>query len=412
MGQKSTKSNDFLSKEFDPTKIINEITSNCSSSSSSTSSRSKSNHDSAISNDSGCYSGLDNTEKCNDSGSSVLCLFDSIDNKNLPQGKLKNSDELKISEKTKNLLNIKSDMKSRLFKIENYLFLNGAKLEPENKHKIRPSSACDSLLFSCSLSSSSNTGLNNDEIMPATCNESEDCNKKAQLLCDQLNKILNISTCLASESKTKTQISQIGSANQNNLASTLTKSKNNGDKFSNNKTINFCKFSNMSPGSNFSSSSFAKKNTYLFKSKLVNRSYTFHANNFKYENEELNDNSVKPEALSQNKDIIEEELENKIANSKNKLSNYIFKSGRRLLSWNANSQRLRNFQKRQFIEKDCDKKLKPSNIYKSEEKIVNLIQIIAAKLMSENIELSKAPYTDEVKIFLLDLSNSLNNRIN
>ena len=37
----------------------------------------------------------------------------------------------------------------------------------------------------------------------------------------------------------------------------------------------------------------------------------------------------------------------------------------------------------------------PSNVLKVEEKCLNLI---AAKLMSENIELAKAPYTDEVNI--------------
>lgn len=385
MGQKSSKSSDSLPKDFDPAKLLNEIASSCSSSSSSTStsSNSKSNHDSAISNDSGCYSGLENTEKYNDNGSSVLCLFDSMESTNLPQRKPLKSDELKSNKKTNTNL-FKSDFKSKLLKIENYLFLNAEKLETENKHKIRPSSACDSLLYSCSLSSSSNVDMNNDQIMPSITTESEDCNKKAQLLCDQLNKILNISTCLASESIAKAQCQEKNTITNTNLNDC----KNDVCKLSNNnKTLNFCKISN------FSSSSFKKKNSCNFKSNLVNRSHTFHANN------ELNINNFN----SIDKEIKEEEFENKIEhssaeNSKNTISSYIFKNGRRLFSWNSNSPRLKSLSKRHFLENDYKQKLKPITTLKTEEKIANLI---AAKLLSENIDLSKPPYTDEVRIILL-----------
>ena len=49
------------------------------------------------------------------------------------------------------------------------------------------------------------------------------------------------------------------------------------------------------------------------------------------------------------------------------------------------------------VENESKTSNNPSNIVKTDEKIVNLI---AAKLMSENIELAKSPYTDEVVFFV------------
>jgi len=396
MGQKSSKSNDFDPKEFDPAKLIKELASSCSSTSSSTSSKSKSNHDSAISNDSaisGCYLGIDSTEKYKDNSSSVSCLFDLTNN----NGKLQKSNVLKIN--NINLPKTKSDLKSRLLKIENYLFLNDEKHENGNIYKIRPSSVCDSILYSCSLASS-NIGLNNDDTLPIdkTVNESEDSNKKAQLLCDQLNKILNISTRLASESivKKNLECETISNANQIKATITSSQSKNPIKKFSNSKTLNFCKNSNISPETNDNLSS-SKKITSLFKSKPVNRSHTFHANNFKFESEELNDNSINSAENLAHKEMQIKDRNNIefTANSKSTISSYLFKNGRRLFSRNINSQKLKIPIKRQILEND------PVKISKStEEKIVNLI---AAKLCTENIELGKAPYTDEVGFILISV---------
>lgn len=133
MGQKQFRSSNDLFNDLinDNKSSIKKKTASVSSNSS-TSSKTKSNHESHLSNDSGCYANIDRYSSPSDS--SVLAEF-----------------------KTRTLNQFKND-KTR-------------------------NSLCDSVILSCSSSDSSI----NIEV-------SGESNKKAQLLCDQLNQILNLSS--------------------------------------------------------------------------------------------------------------------------------------------------------------------------------------------------------------------------
>lgn len=458
MGQKSSKSSDII-KEFEPNVLITaSTTSSSSSSASTTSSKSKSNHDSAISNDSGCYS-ADNTEKylgeSSPSGSSVLCLFDLTNNSNLDTTNSQitlntNSTSEQIeaklnknkAKKSKNQINksktltkqeILTKSKKSHEKKENNLYLNDLNLD----QAIRRSSVCDSTIYSCSLSSLSNSCLNEEDVSLDLKSKSikpneyfereteEDCNKKAQLLCDQLNQILNISTCLASESVSASLMQneaarQINLNQESNKKSKLIESSNVDylNKSSQPKTINFSNTINlknhMSKFINGSirqtnNSTKTNNNNNMLKSKLINRSHTFHSNHFKYSNEninaECNRNVIKNFLIDSNKNNDEPNEANnsnnnnkKSKNNGKKISNYLFKNGRKLFAWNKNAKAqnkyehtLSNSNSKQFNQLINTTSSNLSSL-KTEEQVINLI---AAKLLSENIELAKQPYSDQ-----------------
>ena len=244
----------------------------------------------------------------------------------------------------------------------------------------------------------------------ATNVDAEDCNKKAQLLCDQLNKILNISTCLASESAAAQAAVTLVQNEQIEAGKTATRTKT--------KTANFATFNSLVAGSivpngdangSVASTSFRKTSS-MFKSKPVNRSHTFHSNTFKYEEEQVEEphlNGIQNRTVEEDHEtdvdsstVTATTNKSKLKNaSKNLISSYLFKSGRRfLLAWNGKPKAC-DYDVKSRLKQSSSSTTTSNNTHKSngnvkaEEKIVNLI---AAKLLSESIELAKAPYTDEV----------------
>ncbi|CAF0801623.1 unnamed protein product, partial [Brachionus calyciflorus] len=258
MGQKQFKSsndlfNDLIDadEKLEPTGVSIKKKPSSVSSSSTTSSKSKSNHYSHLSNDSGCYSGIDRYSSPSDS--SVIGL---------------------------------NDFKSKT-------------LTRKNQKTLNRNSVCDSIILSCSSSDSSINVEPNDE-----------SNKKAQLLCDQLNQILNLST-------------------------------------------------------NFKTASTEIRDDLGLK-KNINRSHTFNSN---YEKSQRN-------AL---KNLLDKEDGIQVT-KKSKISNFV-KNSRKLFVWN------------QVASPKLNDSNESKKMAKNQEKLCDLI---AAKLLSENIDLAKEPYTDEM----------------
>lgn len=221
---------------------------------------------------------------------------------------------------------------------------------------------------------------------------SEDvCRKKAQLLCDQLNQILSLSTNL----------------------------------LHGNDRIDQC--------STTKGRTFAKRQA---NKKILNRSHTFHSN---YQNESVVKN-LRPDfsfiGRSKNNTIelkpvdeLSDDYSCRVDNdnyddddydiqrkkySTRKISDYLVRGSRRLLGWNhkklAGTNQISTLDKIDFttINEICEANdnkqsleggqynRNSSNLNKTRvhEQTVNLI---AAKLLSENIDLARLPYTDEVK---------------
>lgn len=252
MGHKSSKStSDLLSSlQSDQPPIKKTHSSTSGSSTTSSSSKSKSNHDSHISNDSGCYSA---DRYSTPSSSSVLCLFDS------------NLDTIRS----------KQNHLSKTLTRHNSIETKSTKLTRRtNKHgKFKPdflanrNSVCDSIILSCS---SSNSSINTDE-----------SNKKAQLLCDQLNQILNISTNILGQQAQAVKASQepVGTNLKYKTRTILINKMTNRDKDKRNKSLNL------------------KSNTFEFDeekcSKNVLKNFLEPIKNFENLNQQKNKNSKK-----------------------------------------------------------------------------------------------------------------------
>jgi hypothetical protein len=137
---------------------------------------------------------------------------------------------------------------------------------------------------------------------------------------------------------------------------------------------------------------------------VLNRSHTFHSNNLNLNNNidcsqnvlrnflldaattETTSNLEKMKQLTSNQ---QHKQQNLIGGKL--LANYVVKNGKRLFAWNRKHQQSANQQANKF------ETLSASRNAKSEEMLTNLI---AAKLLSESIELAKIPYTDEACLFI------------
>lgn len=284
-------------------------------SSSNDSSKSKSiNHYSAISNDSGCYT----DRYSSPSGSSLLYLYDLASDVSSKQAPLRKSTPNNQSTLTNNK-------------------------KKYNKGNNNDSSLCDdSIILSCSSSASSSAS---SESFLDQSNSDLDTNRRAQMLCDQLDKILKISTILVNGEEETSPVSST-----NNKVKTLNARSNESVKLKSNRN------------------------------QTITRSFTFSTNNnlrvkkfMNKSNENLADYIIDDK----------KEMTGAVKSVKNnrKLS-VIFRNGRRLLSTlNTNKRSSTNH-----------RSLAPSSIDNKEEEVTNLI---AAKLMSENIDLARWPYSDE-----------------
>lgn len=190
-------------------------------------------------------------------------------------------------------------------------------------------SVCDSIVLSSACSTTSSSSGSGS----STCEESNQ--RKAQLLCDQLNQILNISTTMHRSASTTTT----------------------------NTTIQ-------------------RKPSKLPIFRPLNRSHTFHHSVVQSQIENID---VGGEEVNEDD---EDGLETNTIGSTNKqmLANYVLKNGKRLFTWNRKHQQTNNNHNETRFSVSTEKK-STSN---------ELTNKLAAKLLAENIELTKQPYTDEV----------------
>ena len=392
MGQKAGKpslTGEDLVKEIAYHNNITLTSSNNTSSAASTtsSSKSKSNHYSAISNDSGCYCNTDRYSS--PSGSSLLYLYDLTSSSTISNSKTETTKQ-PHSTAFENLKNSKTRRNSnnshRTVLRNNIQLLN------------QRNSLCDSIILSCS-SSSSNSCLNSmDEVKAVTTmknvsaevigekshsnNNEINSDKRAQLLCYQLNKILNISTILASE--------EIAIASQQNHTSKKQPTKSMKLKtLSGNKAAATTRMRSTS------------------RNKTMNRSFTFSANakdlekmnactknvleNFlNSSNENLPSTTTTTSKESATETVLVTEDE---SFKRKKLSSLILKNGRRFLS-TLNSKRGGHQHETPVIGNKLYSVAngQPLTSGRQEE---NLINRIAAKLLSEAVDLTRSPYSDE-----------------
>lgn len=134
---------------------------------------------------------------------------------------------------------------------------------------------------------------------------------------------------------------------------------------------------------------------------VLNRSHTFHSNNLNLNNDcsqnvlrnFLLDATTESSNLEKMKQLTsnQQQQQQHLIGGK-LLANYVVKNGKRLFAWNRKHQQSANQQANKFDT------LSASRNAKSEEMLTNLI---AAKLLSESIELAKIPYTDEACFFVM-----------
>jgi hypothetical protein len=365
-----------------------------SSAASTTSSKSKSNHYSAISNDSGCYT----DRYSSPSGSSLLYLYDLSSKEEAAKFQAKVSYR-SVDHSTRHIANTKTKTLTSKCSAK----ITAANIRTlRNLQTMHRNSLCDSIILSCS-SSSSNSCINtcgeskptgrtqhseeddllNDSDLDSghfANKNSELSSKRAQILCDQLNKILNISTILVNEETGINNSNVDGKISDESTDTTDPKGLSKKMKL---KTLN---------GTVKPQSSKLKSGS---KNKTISRSYTF-SNSVK-DMKKMNDCSVNVIKNFMDHEANEDATHKTMTpvqnnKSSNKFSNMILKNGRRILSTLNNSTKRGGFSnKAGDLAGQANSENKSA--LKKEETLINLI---AAKLMSENIELAKQPYTDEV----------------
>jgi hypothetical protein len=414
----SSNSSDIIIKEITVNHNLILPKASCSSSGSSaastTSSKSKSNHYSAISNDSGCYTDRYSSQ----SGSSLLYLYD-LSSKEEVAAKLQSKASYRSANPSTSL-NTTCTQKSKTLTSKCSARIAAANIRTlKNLQTMHRNSLCDSIILSCS-SSSSNSCINtcgvdskpavstrigmhneddllNDSDLDSAnfMNKNSEFNsKRAQILCDQLNKILNISAILVNEE-----------TSNNNNNSTVNKRDTSIDttKLAS-KSVRQSKQMKLKTMNGTVKSPHTSKLESSSKNKTISRSYTF-SNNVKDMEKRNNctanvlknfldngssENIPNGGEAAVNKTITSAQKSSDPVNkSSSKFSNMLLKNGRRILSTLNSSSRKGVYGKSQAGLANGENK----SALKKEETLINLI---AAKLMSENIDLTKQPYTDEV----------------
>jgi hypothetical protein len=518
MGHKITKSDNLISDAyFLRSTVANSSSSNSAASTSSSNSssaaspksKSKSNHESAISNDSGCYSATENLLErfSSQSGSSALCIYDFVNaypkelskssssspifesdtsikssnsrnnnkslidtntsssnnnNNNNNNNKIKsNIKKCSLNEKLNEQFNEKSKTLKELKKIKKLQSRNVKcndideinkkkssllpivsldKIENESynifdlleKIKYKSNSCEDSLDFLLSktkMSSSNSTNFDNLN-QNGNLNDFESYSKNTLLLCNQLNQLLNFTTnvdqiCAMSKKE----------AQNSNFFKEKFLTSNNDETKKKPKSLNRALFnitdakqqinkSTSPPGSQITlqASLFVTDSTPNKPPKpsiVLNRSNTFHSNEIRNSNAPrsslLTKQNKEQNSLISKKEYAQQEAETKTAKEESlgskeieekkfKLTKYFIKNSRNLFTWNRKlsddcTLSEQKFSKNlSYLGKKCsnNSNAKSTTINK-EEQIINLI---AAKLLSENIDIAQEPYTDEVSKFL------------
>lgn len=198
---------------------------------------------------------------------------------------------------------------------------------------------CDSITLSSASTSTSDSSSCDDGCSPSPpSSQQQQQQRKAHLLCDQLNQILNISTITMQRSESTANMNQ-----RKPEPGTIGKSKS--------------------------------------RTQIMSRSHTFHSN--KCGEKTMN------EDLEYSNEFLDSEPSQNTESKQNILASYVLRNGKRLLAWNRKQS-----QDHQISEQETT--VVKSGLLASKSRDDQMTNLIAAKLLSESIELNKSPYTDEV----------------
>ena len=197
---------------------------------------------------------------------------------------------------------------------------------------------CDSITLSSASASTSDSSSCDDGCSPSPPSSQQQQQRKAHLLCDQLNQILNISTITMQRSESTANMNQ-----RKPEPGTIAKSKS--------------------------------------RTQIMSRSHTFHSNKC---GEKTNE-----DVEYSNEFLLDSEPSQNTESKQNILANYVLRNGKRLLAWNRKQS-----QDHQTCEQETT--VVKSGLLVSRSRDDQMTNLIAAKLLSESIELNKLPYSDEV----------------
>lgn len=202
---------------------------------------------------------------------------------------------------------------------------------------------CDSITLSSASASTSDSSSCDDGCSPSPPSSQQQQQRKAHLLCDQLNQILNISTITMQRSEST---ANMNTSNQRKPEpGTIAKSKS--------------------------------------RTQIMSRSHTFHSN-------KCGEKTRNEDVEYSNEFLLDSEPCRENTESKqNILASYVLRNGKRLLAWNRKQS-----QDHQTSEQETT--VNKSGLLVSRSRDDQMTNLIAAKLLSESIELNKLPYTDEV----------------
>jgi hypothetical protein len=402
MGQKLIKSAD-IDEEFNNSNIIDGSTSpnhtinlNINTNNINLIRTKLNHHDSALSNDSGCYSNTDSVDRYSSpSNSSVLCLFDhpqtqlQTQQSTVIENQLK--DESDVEDKIKNIKNNIKPFSSPFFK---------QKIFKSNEINKKKTQQQDSLLTKITINdelarSVSSLNLFNNNSQTSSRLNIDSLKLKIDVLYKQINHILHL------KSKLSNNVND-GSPKKTGKTSN---NKNKRVNFNHHKTLN----QKNSTIINKLSSSLKKSN----KNYLV-RSHTFNSTNTPPVYLPVDNNNSK-------------------SNKSNRLGKYLIKNGRKFLIWKKNTinegEGEQQQQQQQYQSQNDSVIQHDSNVPSTSPKLrilknknrfnfcvnnhnsliscvndsVNndVLNLIAAKLLLENIDLTRYPYTDDVRINIL-----------
>ncbi len=357
--------------------------------------RSKFNHhDSALSNDSGCYSNTDSVERYSSpSNSSVTCLFDQQQT-NLSQQQHEKINEIllqkcnKIEKNDEHESKIKShksiskesqklskDSETKHVKKHDYLSLL-TKAKKETKLNESPNGSLSSLDM---LNFNSNNN-NNSRSSSLSRRSVDNFRVKIDVVYKQINHILHL------KSKLTTDENNTNEDNSRSRSEKKTTLKNNKKS----KEIN--NFEAYSKSNDKNSTIIDKLNSLRYPNKsYLSRSHTFNSTNI-------------PVYAASSMDNVQQNTINNNNNSKSiKLGKSLVKNGKKFFIWKKstnNQDGQKQIDADLFQASKCRNKLNLSPNFDNTDESNGILNLLAAKLLSENVDLAKYPYTDNVsKIF-------------
>ena len=337
-------------------------------------------HDSALSNDSGCYSNTDSVDRYSSpSNSSVICLFDHQQSQMQQQTLVNKCTNTRIENQSSDEVEIINDKNHKNNNVKTFS-------SPFFKHKLFKTGE-NKQKQSSSLLTKTSTGNNNDLTRSVSSLDLFNNNKTNSSHSSTSNLKIKVDTLYK-------QINQILHFKSNLTNNEINNDEDKTGKESNskNKKIKQVKTSNNQKNStimNKLASLRYPNKTYLSRSNTFNSSYVTQSVDDVHKNANNDEN-------------------NKISN---KFGKNLIKNGRKLLNWKKNSSQEEQQQKDDALMKICNNKINKKNLVlnnSSDNKNTEILNLLAAKLLSESIDLTKYPYTDDVSNHILIGLSSIN----